>query len=65
MSDNEFNDLEAQVEKLVKLSKQLKDSNGHLLKKNADLSIRERHLTTTLNFSKKRIGKLIHKLKDK
>ena len=65
MSDKEFNALEDQVEKLVKLSKQLKESNTHLLKKNVDLAKREKELTMILNTSKRNIRKLINKLKNK
>tara|TARA_B100000953_G_scaffold9401_1_gene8358 strand:+ start:614 stop:811 length:198 start_codon:yes stop_codon:yes gene_type:complete len=65
MSDKEFDNLETEVKKLLKLSKQLKESNEYLLKKNSDLAVREQHLASTLNFSKKRILKLIDKLKNK
>ena len=65
MSDKEFNALEDQVEKLVKISKQLKESNTHLLKKNVDLAKREKELTMILNTSKGNIRKLINKLKNK
>ena len=65
MSDKEFNALEDQVEKLVKLSKQLKESNTHLLKKNVDLAKREKELTMILNTSKGNIRKLTNKLKNK
>ena len=65
MSEKEFDALEGQVEKLVKLSKQLKESNTHLLKKNIELAKREQELTTSLNTSIKNIGKLINKLKNK
>ena len=65
MSDKEFNALEDQVEKLVKLSKQLKESNTHLLKKNVDLAKREKELTMILNTTKGNIRKLINKLKNK
>ena len=59
MVNKEFNALESQVKKLVKLSKQLKESNTYLLEKNADLAIREQELTETLNSSRKKIEKLI------
>ena len=65
MSDKEFNALEDQVEKLVKLIKQLKESNPHLLKKNVDLAKREKELTMILNTTKGNIRKLINKLKNK
>ena len=65
MSDKEFNALESQVRMLVKLSKQLKESNNHLLKKNVNLTNREQELSKTLKSSKERIEKLILKLKQK
>ena len=63
MADKDFNELESQVKKLVKLSKQLKESNTYLLEKNADLAISEQELTKTLNSSRKKIKKIIHDLK--
>tara|TARA_B100001013_G_scaffold210665_1_gene128125 strand:+ start:112 stop:309 length:198 start_codon:yes stop_codon:yes gene_type:complete len=65
MVNKEFDELESQVKKLVKLSKQLKESNTYLLEKNADLAIREQELTETLNSSRKKIEKLIHDFKEK
>ena len=65
MVNKEFDELESQVKKLVKLSKQLKESNTYLLEKNADLAIKEQELTETLNSSRKKIEKLIHDLKEK
>ena len=63
MSDKEFLDLEVQVKNLIKLSKQLKESNIHLLKKNKELSIKERKLSETLTSSAKKIERLIKDLK--
>ena len=63
MSEKEFLDLEAQVKNLIKLSKQLKESNIHLLKKNKELSIKEQKLSETLVSSAKKIEKLIKDLK--
>tara|TARA_B100001245_G_scaffold197505_1_gene156624 strand:+ start:125 stop:322 length:198 start_codon:yes stop_codon:yes gene_type:complete len=65
MVNKEFDELESQVKKLVKLSKQLKESNTYLLEKNTDLAIREQELTETLNSSRKKIEKLIHDFKEK
>ena len=65
MVNKEFKELESQVKKLFKLSKQLKESNTYLLEKNADLAIKEQELTETLNSSRKKIEKLIHDLKEK
>ena len=65
MSDKEFLDLEVQVKNLNKLSKQLKESNIHLLKKNKELSIKEQKLSETLTSSAKKIEKLIKDLKKK
>ena len=63
MSDKEFLDLEVQVKNLIKLSKQLKESNIHLLKKNKELSIKEQKLSETLVSSAKKIEMLIKDLK--
>ena len=63
MSDKEFLDLEVQVKNLIKLSKQLKESNIHLLKKNKELSIKEQKLSETLTSSTKKIERLIKDLK--
>ena len=65
MSDKEFLDLEVQVKNLIKLSKQLKESNIHLLKKNKELSIKEQKLSETLTSSAKEIERLIKDLKKK
>ena len=65
MSDKEFLDLEVQVKNLIKLSKQLKESNIHLLKKNKELSIKEQKLSETLTSSAKNIERLIKDLKKK
>ena len=59
MSDKEFLDLEIQVKSLIKLSQQLKEANIHLLKKNSELTVREKKLSETLKSSAKRIEKLI------
>ena len=63
MSDKEFLDLEVQVKNLIKLSKQLKESNIHLLKKIKELSIKEQKLSQTLTSSSKKIERLIKDLK--
>ena len=65
MSDKEFLDLEVQVKNLIKLSKQLKESNIHLLKKNKELSIKEQKLSETLTSSAKKIERLTKDLKKK
>ena len=65
MSDKEFLDLEVQVKNLIKLSKQLKESNIHLLKKNKELSIKEQKLSETLTSSAKNIERLIKDIKKK
>ena len=65
MSDKEFLDLEVQVQNLIKLSKQLKESNVYLLKKNKELSIKEQKLSETLASSTKKVERLIKDLKKK
>ena len=69
MSDKEFLDLEVQVKNLMKLSKQLKESNIHLLKKIKSYLLRNRNfqkhlllqqkvLKDSLKISKKRRSNL-------
>ena len=65
MADKEFLDLEVQVQNLIKLSKQLKESNVYLLKKNKELSIKEQKLSETLASSTKKVERLIKDLKKK
>ena len=65
MSDKEYLDLEVQVKNLIKLSKKLKESNMHLLKKNTELSIKEQKLSETLTLSAEKIERLIKDLKKK
>ena len=65
MSNKEFLDLEIQVKSLIKLSKQLKETNDYLLKKNTELEIREQKMSNTLKSSAKRIEILIDNLREK
>ena len=53
MSDKEFLDLEVQVKNLIKLSKQLKESNIHLLKKNKSYLLRNRNFQKHLLLQQK------------
>ena len=55
MPDKEFDNLQKQVESLIVLSRKLKESNEHLIKKNNEISLKEQNLTKTLNIAKQKI----------
>lgn len=63
MSDKEFLNLETEVKNLITISKQLKESNLHLLKKNEELSRKQKLQTQVLETSSKKIEVLLRKLK--
>ena len=63
MPDKEFDNLQKQVESLIVLSRKLKESNEHLIKKNNEISLKEQNLTKTLNFAKQKIEKIIDNIK--
>ncbi len=63
MPDKEFDNLKKQVESLIVLSRKLKESNEHLIKKNNEISLKEQNLTKTLNIAKQKIEKIIDNIK--
>ncbi len=63
MPDKEFDNLQKQVESLIVLSRKLKESNEHLIKKNNEISLKEQNLTKTLNIAKQKIEKIIDNIK--
>jgi len=63
MSDKEFSNLETEVKNLITISKKLKESNLHLLKKNEELSRKQKLQTQVLETSSKKIEALLRKLK--
>ena len=63
MPDKDFDNLQKQVESLIVLSRKLKESNEHLIKKNNEISLKEQNLTKTLNFAKQKIEKIIDNIK--
>ena len=63
MPDKEFDNLKKQVESLIVLSRKLKESNVHLIKKNNEISLKEQNLTKTLNIAKQKIEKIIDNIK--
>lgn len=63
MPDKEFDNLQKQVESLIVLSRKLKESNEHLIKKNNEISLKEQNLTKTLNIAKQKIEKIIDNVK--
>ena len=64
MPDKEFDNLQKQVESLIVLSRKLKESNEHLIKKNNEISLKEQNLTKTLNIAKQKIEKVIDNIKN-
>ena len=63
MPDKDFDNLQKQVESLIVLSRKLKESNEHLIKKNNEISLKEQNLTKTLNIAKQKIEKIIDNVK--
>tara|TARA_B100000586_G_C20049075_1_gene401169 strand:- start:354 stop:554 length:201 start_codon:yes stop_codon:yes gene_type:complete len=63
MPDKEFDNLQKQVESLIVLSRKLKESNEHLIKKNNEISLKEQNLTKSLNIAKQKIEKIIDNIK--
>ena len=55
MSDKEFLNLETEVKNLITISKQLKESNLNLLKKNEELSTKQKLQAQVLETSSKKI----------
>ncbi|MBI80753.1 MAG: hypothetical protein CMD85_01895 [Gammaproteobacteria bacterium] len=63
MSDKEFLNLETEVKNLITISKQLKESNLNLLKKNEELSAKQKLQAQVLETSSKKIEELLRRLK--
>ena len=63
MSDKEFSNLETEVKNLITISKQLKESNLNLLKKNEELSTKQKLQAQVLETSSKKIEELLRRLK--
>ena len=63
MPDKDFDNLQKQVESLIVLSRKLKESNEHLIKKNNEISLKEQNLTKSLNIAKQKIEKIIDNIK--
>ena len=63
MSDKEFLNLETEVKNLITISKQLKESNLNLLKKNEELSTKQKLQAQDLETSSKKIEELLRRLK--
>ena len=59
MTENKLENLEREVNELIKLSQQLKEVNDHLSKKNIQLSIENNQLTQNLDLAKEGISKII------
>ena len=59
MTENKLENLEREVNELIKLSQQLKEVNDHLFKKNIQLSKENNQLTQNLDLAKEGISKII------
>ena len=59
MTENKLENLEKEVNELIKLSQQLKEVNDHLSKKNIQLSKENNQLTQNLDLAKEGISKII------
>mgnify|MGYP001483077201 CR=1 FL=1 len=64
MSENKLENLENEINELIKLSQQLKEVNEHLSKKNSLLSKENNKLSKNLDIAKDGISKIIKKYKN-
>ena len=64
MSENKLENLESEINELIKLSQQLKEVNEHLSKKNNQLSKENNQLSENLDIAKDGISKIIKKYKN-
>ncbi len=64
MSENKLENLENEINELIKLSQQLKEVNEHLSKKNNLLSKENNKLSKNLDIAKDGISKIIKKYKN-
>ena len=63
MTNEDLQNLEDQIQRLIRLSSQLQESNQHLLKKNKNLQFQNNKLLNSVSETKTKIRNLIHKLK--
>jgi predicted nucleic acid-binding Zn-ribbon protein len=64
MTDHNFHNLEHEIRELMKISKQLKESNDHLSYKNRSLRSENAQLEKSVEIAKVNIKKVIKKIKD-
>ena len=64
MSENKLENLENEINELIKLSQQLKEVNEHLSNKNSLLSKENNKLSKNLDIAKDGISKIIKKYKN-
>ena len=64
MSESKLENLENEINELIKLSQQLKEVNEHLSKKNSLLSKENNKLSKNLDIAKDGISKIIKKYKN-
>ena len=63
MTNEDLQNLEDQIQRLIRLSSQLQESNQHLLKKNKNLQLQNNKLLNSVSETKIKIKNQIHKLK--
>lgn len=63
MTNEDLQNLEDQIQRLIRLSSQLQESNQHLLKKNKNLQLQNNKSLNSVSETKIKIKNLIHKLK--
>ena len=65
MTDQNFQNLELEIKELMKVSRQLKEINDHLISKNKLLTSKNINLEGSISKAKADIKKVIKKIKDK
>jgi|TARA_B110000116_G_scaffold267382_1_gene279624 hypothetical protein len=65
MTDQNFQNLELEIKELMKVSRQLKEINDHLVSKNKLLTSENINLEGSISKAKADIKKVIKKIKDK
>ena len=63
MTNEDLQNLEDQIQRLIRLSSQLQESNLHLHKKNKNLQLQNNKLLNSVSETKTKIRNLINKLK--
>ena len=64
MTNEDLQNLEDQIQRLIRLSSQLQESNQHLLKKNKNLQLQNNKLLNAVSETKTKIKNLISKIEN-